>query len=80
MQISNYHFKGSIDGYVVEGECETEYYTDEREDIPRRKTMVFSDVTITDKKTGEADYCDEEIPDAFLNMVRDIAEDCFEVA
>jgi hypothetical protein len=80
MQISNYHFKGSIDGYVIEGECEVEYYTDEREDIPRRKTMVFSDVTITDRKSGEADYCDDNIPDAFLNLVRDIAEEDFVVA
>jgi hypothetical protein len=80
MQVSNYHFKGSVDGYVVEGECEAEYYTDDHEDIPRRKTMVFDDVVMTDKKTGESEFWDSEIPDDMINCVRDIAENEFVVS
>jgi hypothetical protein len=80
MQVSNFHFKGDVDGYTIEGDCECEYFTDEGEDIPRRKSMVFSDVQIVDNATGEPVYDGDDIPDEFINLVRDIADDEFIVA
>ncbi len=80
MQVSNYHFKGETDTCFVEGDVECEYTTDDGEDFPRRKTMVFDTVIVTDKETGVSEFWGEEIPDDMLNFVRDSAEECFEVA
>ncbi len=81
-QISNYHFIGeSEDGeWVFEGDVEVEYRSDPEDgDMPIRKSMVFSDVIATHKKSGESEYWDDQIPGSMLSLVRDIAEDQFRV-
>jgi len=78
--VSNYHFAGEVEDYFVEGDCEVCYITDEGDDIPLRKTMVFDNVIITDKKTGVSEFYGEEVPDDMLNFVRDIADEEFVVS
>ncbi len=80
-QMSYYHFDGEIEGYHFDGECECEYLTDgDGEDVPRRHTMAFFDVVMTNKKTGESEYYDEDVPDKFLELIRELAEEEFIVA
>jgi hypothetical protein len=75
--ISNYTFQGENETHFFEGECEVEYKPDGDGGYPLRSTFVFNDVVATNKKTGESEFWDDQVPDDFTNFVKDVAEEKF---